>query len=389
MNKLLIFFGICVTLNVYSATYQVAFPSSGGGGSLAVNGTGQVTNLVNSATVTITAAGGSASFAATPALFNGLLICPDDDTTHALSIAKIGTNYLLEISQETNLPGQSLIGLPAPAIEVVQTTDLARVFIPNANGLATEYLLMRDTAAPSQNIWRLAGTYISTRSGPFTYSRNFFGGNPICDEGGWEFAVKVSTEANYVGTYHGYDILSSAYLLCDDFAVTNAAANLRCKQFELVQRSTVYHDASTNVLAYKTTKLSFSTAGVHCKQRIEWQDNATLDHAYLGMMPIEREIGGYQITDTGFVSPVCLQQDVSASGHSLILSSTGDYIKIWGVTSGVTASMEMLEWQVPTHNAWISDSVFYNKLYFDTPGAVVTPATVWNAEWICAISIVE
>lgn len=277
----------------------------------------------------------------------------------------------------------------ASRVEVIQTVNQARIFIPKSENLAIEYVLTYDTSAPTQAIWRISNAFVNTKTGKYTYSRSFFGGNAICDEGAWEFAVKVSTDGGYVGTYHGYDIASAAYLMADNMRLSNTVANTSCDQFSLVQRSTVYREAATNILAYKTTRLDFSLTGVKCKQRVEWNDTVTLDHAYLGMMPIEREIGGYQITDTGFVDPVLSVQNISSNSFPLVISSTGNYIMLWSEASGISARMEMLSWPTATHNAWISDSIYYNKLYFDTPSASVTPATVWESEWEANINIIN
>lgn len=399
--------------------------SSGAGISgLLVNGSGMVTNLVSSPTVEVSQANGQASFTSIATVFNGYIECRDDSTVHdvsvvkigsnyllgisqstnvatapkslyfecqedstihAMSVVKIGSNYLLGISQETNLLSSAEESLSAPNIEVVQTVNQARIFVPSTSGSVVEYVIAKESSAPSQNIWRITGAYIVKRLGSYTYQREAFGGNPICDEGAWEFAVKVSTDPDYVGTYHGYDVLSAAHLLVDGFGVSNVVASRSCRSFELAQRSTVYRSGTTNKLAYKTTRLTFTSDGVRCRQRIEWQDTVTLDHAYVAMMPIERDVGGYQITDVGFVGPACVQQDISLSGHSLIISSTGDFINLWGLSSGVSANMNMVKWPTATHNAWISDSIYYNKLYFDTPSASVTPSTVWESEWTASL----
>ena len=319
---------------------------------------------------------------------DGLLVCEEDSTVHALSVVKLESSYAFGITQDTNATASSLLGLSAPMMEVIQASNSARIFVPSSTGSVVEYLVARETSAPVQDIWRITGVYIVTRTGTYAYSREPFGGNPVVDEGAWEFAVKVSTEADYVGTFHGYDVASSAYLLSDGMNVANAAANRRARQFDLVQRSTVYRYASTNVLAYKTTRLTFTTDGVRCRQRVEWQASVTFDHAYLGMLPIERSVGGYQITDAGFVGPACALQNVSASGHPLVISSTGDFIHIWGASSYVSARMEMVEWPTATHNAWISDSIYYNKLYFDNPSSSVTPSTVWTSEWVAAVETI-
>jgi len=101
---------------------------------LLVNGTGEATNLVDTTTVTWSNSGGAAYATAIAPIFNGLLACVDDSTIHTLGIAKLGTNYLLSITQATNAPG------PYPSSIPLSASDLS-VHLMRVRLIGTNYLL--------------------------------------------------------------------------------------------------------------------------------------------------------------------------------------------------------------------------------------------------------
>lgn len=108
---------------------------SGGSGisGLLVNSSGLVTNLVNSPSVTIAELNGQAIFTATAPIFNGMLECPDDSTVHTLTVTRIGTNYLLGVTQATNAPGPYATSIPMAADDL--TSHLMRVRLVGTNYL--------------------------------------------------------------------------------------------------------------------------------------------------------------------------------------------------------------------------------------------------------------
>lgn len=277
--------------------------------------------------------------------------------------------------------------LLAPYIEAIQTPSRVRLFVPNTAGRFTEYVVDRETAAGTRkDVWRIVSVYIVDRNQRFDYSRTLFSGTSVVDGGAWEFAAMVTGAADFVGTWHGYEELTAAYHLVDGMRVINGSANTKCREWEIVQRSSVYAYGTATTIAFRTMRLTFTAEGVRCRQQLEWQIGCTLDYCYLAMIPIERVIGATQITDTGFVGPECIEQDVSASGFTVRVSSTGDFIRIWCDGSQMAARMDMTKWATDTHAAWIANSPDYNKLYFNhADGVAVVAGTIWTAEWTAAI----
>lgn len=69
----------------------------------------------------------------TGAIFNGMLECLDDATVHTLTVTKIGTNYMLGVTQATNAPGPYATSIPMAADDL--TTHLMRVRLVGTNYL--------------------------------------------------------------------------------------------------------------------------------------------------------------------------------------------------------------------------------------------------------------
>jgi hypothetical protein len=67
------------------------------------------------------------------AIFNGMLECLDDTTVHTLTVTRIGTNYLLGVTQATNAPGPYATSIPVAADDL--TTHLMRVRLVGTNYL--------------------------------------------------------------------------------------------------------------------------------------------------------------------------------------------------------------------------------------------------------------
>ena len=277
--------------------------------------------------------------------------------------------------------------LLAPYIEAIQTPSRVRLFVTNTAGRFTEYVVDRETEVGTRkDCWRIVSVYIVDRNQRYDYSRTLFGGASVVDGGAWECAVKVTGSEDFVGTWHGYEELTAAFHIVDGMRVANGSGNRKCREWEIVQRSSVYAYGTATTIAFRTMRLTFTAEGVRCRQQLEWQIACTLDYCYLAMMPIERVIGATQITDTGFVGPECVSQDISASGFPLRISSTGDFIRIWCDGSQIAARMDMTKWATDVHTAWIANSTDYNKLYFNhAPGAEVVAGTIWTAEWTAAI----
>lgn len=89
-----------------------------GGGSVSIDSTGPATNIVSTSSATWVITNGVASIVAVAPIFNGLLMCDDDSTSHSLTVAKLGTNYLLSVSQAAGAPGPYPSSIPLAASDL-------------------------------------------------------------------------------------------------------------------------------------------------------------------------------------------------------------------------------------------------------------------------------
>lgn len=291
---------------------------------------------------------------------------------------------------------ESTATLRAPQIEIVQTDGLVTVYVPaeTDGSRCVEYRIARVTDGPTHlDVWRLKGAYLVTRTAQYTYLRDQFSGEQICDDGAWECAIKVSGAADFAGTYHGYEEKSAAFLQVDGVDVADEVVNRVAREFALIQRSTIYHHGTTTNLARRTMTLRITAAGIQCDQRLEWLDDVTLENAYLGMMPIRRKTtaGASEITGRGFIWPACVSQDVSEAGFTVVTASAGgDEARVWGDTSRLGAWMRIETWASSHRRTLISNSPYYNKLYFDHGyGAEVISGDAWSARWVAAIGVLS
>lgn len=89
-----------------------------GGGSVSIDSAGPATNIVSTTSATWAITNGVASIVAVAPIFNGLLMCDDDNSSHSLTVAKLGTNYLLSVSQAAGAPGPYPSSIPLAASDL-------------------------------------------------------------------------------------------------------------------------------------------------------------------------------------------------------------------------------------------------------------------------------
>lgn len=118
----------------FGGVTRTNWPAGGSGSDIAINGSGTASNIVDTSSVTWSLSNNVARATSIAPIFNGLLECSDDSTIHTLSVAKLGTNYLLSITQTTNAPG------PYPSSIPLAASDLS-VHLMGVRLVGTNYLL--------------------------------------------------------------------------------------------------------------------------------------------------------------------------------------------------------------------------------------------------------
>lgn len=110
-----------------------------------------------------------------------------------------------------------------------------------------------------------------------------------------------------------------------------------------------------------------------------WDRELPVHRAYLGMLPIRRRDGDFQITDTALFKGA--EYDISQEGHTTLLSpGCNEKVKemtVLGKELGITATLKVDY----DNDFFIQNTPQYNKLYFNYAADVTTMAgEIWNSK---------
>lgn len=282
---------------------------------------------------------------------------------------------------------------PSEIVVDMQPTSI-KFYVKGGNGQSSKYLryqFKHDTVAfdptgtiPSSNLdgWRLYEVYVVTRTGRFTFTEDYL--ESIVNAGEWECALQEKTMPDFMGgSYHGDEILTFAHVEFDGVGKTlGSTALFTCKKIKFVQKSQLYRvftqtPVADHLKVYEVT----AERGIRLYQEVKWLVSLILMSSYLTMLPIKRLLLATpfsQITDQCYRDYDYLVKDVSTP--ALVVSSGATIgrpsvkkTNIWGLASGVSAEVEILQRPaIANEITWISDSVTYNKIYVDICGADYT-----------------
>lgn len=280
------------------------------------------------------------------------------------------------------------------SVKVVMTDTTIDVFTQSPNSKTDRWIqwgIERETVAyaaggvpANHNLdcWRLKYLYETDSSFSKQWSET-----SLVTAGAWELAIKENASDDFVGTYHGGEVLSS-FTVTADGVVKSGSASFWASELVLVQNSTVYRrDTESTDIATVVRTWTFDKDGLTLNQVVTWTVSALLDSAYLGMCPIKRVIGSNQVTDryNRDADPKTVHDVSSATfgapGTTAVINV--GKASVWGSASGITVTMAAVTASaLANETQFISDAEVYNKLYFDWCGSY-TPALseVWTSEY--------
>lgn len=296
----------------------------------------------------------------------------------------------------SGFPVPSITGITAAPsaddIPVIQTAGQLRIFIKGSKGGSDrylEYVLHRTVVAndggvtpnSQSDLWRIEGVYECSYAGGFSFTR-LRGAAPVVNTGEWECAIQETGKPDFIGGYHGDELLSQFHLLIDGvWRDATVAANYVCRRIEVVQVSTLYRCNTTTPVAGHIKRYDITARGIEILQDVTWQVAMQLDKAFLAMLPIKRllnDTSGDQVTDRVVRDPAYTLEDVSAAGFTEV-RTVSKVANLWGPT-GISAEVEVLESPgLPNAGLTINSSNFYNKVYFDVCGPAYT--TTVGEKW--------
>ena len=244
-----------------------------------------------------------------------------------------------------------------------------------------------DGSSPSNNLdcWRIKGAY--------ECSADYLRLRVLVDIGAWECAIKEDGAVDFIGTFHGDDVLVDAFFIINNkeysqsslFDIDNPSG------FEFVQTSNLYSCNTQTKVASCYRHYQWFDNSVTVEQKITFVKPVVVKDAYLAMLPVKRTLDDTtQITDSGlrlYDGNVYHDPDMTTTSFSLNMTpaSDGSLSKLWGKTSGVGFEVKMMKTpNLQNQDFYISNAALYNKFYFNAKGtgsAAGTYTTQTNEAW--------
>lgn len=242
-----------------------------------------------------------------------------------------------------------------------------------------------DDESINADLWRLYELYESSLvsdSSPYSLSR-VYDGKPIANTGEWEAAIREVGAGDFIGGYHGDEVLTSVSIFVNGEEVEFNKKQYVSDSFSFVQKSNLYSWYTGEVIATHVKEYNFSQNGFVLNQTVTWNKSVDISRAYLAMLPVKRKIdytSGVQITDTAWYWPSGSIQDVYQSGFPVVVTKSDDEVWLEGAESRFRAEVKMNKHpNLSGYNVFVNNVDAYNKVYFDISGSyTTTPGEVWN-----------
>ena len=220
---------------------------------------------------------------------------------------------------------------------------------------------------------------------------------PVVNDGEWEMAIMITGRPDFIGCMnHGSEISTIVNFYFDgvNSAITEGKS-LVCKEIKINQKSTMYDPADeTTIVGYHYKTYIITADGIEIRQRIEWVTAQNLGLSYTCMLPAIRGNDTYtpiQVTDRAYDEKTFTEYDCSTTSMDPYLTNQndkGDRFNLYGTASGFSLLAECLMKDKPDSAcAFLSNAVYYNKIYFAHNGTNydVANGDVW--EWVSKYKI--
>lgn len=220
---------------------------------------------------------------------------------------------------------------------------------------------------------------------------------PVVNDGEWEMAIMITGRPDFIGCMnHGSEISTIVNFYFDgvNSAITDGKS-LVCKEIKINQKSTMYDPADeTTIVGYHYKTYIITADGIEIRQRIEWVTAQNLGLSYTCMLPAIRGNDTYtpiQVTDRAYDEKTFTEYDCSTTSMDPYLTNQndkGDRFNLYGTASGFSLLAECFMKDRPDSAcAFLSNAVYYNKIYFAHNGTNydVANGDVW--EWVSKYKI--
>lgn len=241
------------------------------------------------------------------------------------------------------------------------------------------------SAADPTDVWRLTNSYeMSGETGNAVKS--------LVAGGEWDAALSYVGSTTHVGGWHGNEVITSAYFLCDGaYYAQDAVFDDYFKEVKLVQESNIFLQGLSDVMLKRKKIMSVAKNGIRNRQEFYWEIPKSLVTGFVTMLPVLRLSGAIQITDTDIRLPDNQVYDVATTDFDLVKTpiAAGSEIIVSGETSKLSAKLIVNEIEgLPSPNLFVSNSSNYNKMYLgafnNTGGVRYTPSV--GEKWVIDVT---
>lgn len=255
----------------------------------------------------------------------------------------------------------------------------------NDNYIRIPFMHVVNPAKNADN-WRIICAYLS--DGENDLQR-------LVTDGEWEMAVQLVGRPDFIGGgLHGNEVIDNLFSFIDGIPQTSplypVGTFVEGDEISFIEITKMYDPSNTSTQVATHRKFyTFTKDGLRLRQRIEWLGSYNLTYSYLAMFPVDRKSGNVQITETYHDDKNYILYDVSQSGfggYPIIMKPGVKAQFLSGRNLGISASAEIVKFSpdVASRISFLSDSEYYNKMYFDFCGNAysVNNGDVWETDVI-------
>lgn len=307
----------------------------------------------------------------------------------------VKTNFADEVAKTAGVKKKPIISYTA-AVDSSESygQEQLSVFLPAKSGYVKYAFIRCESNTKNANSWRIDQAIACDDELVNRYS--------LTTSGEWEMALHVQDAPDFTGGIaHGDEVFTSFDVIVDGQYISDITSlqGLEFTNCVIKETSLLYNpiDGATLETREQFTPIGthgrvyrITADGIRLMQEVTFDTDITLVQSYMTMLPIIRgndAVSAEQITDHYFANDDYTTYDVSVggSGAGYGWKPNVTMAHIWGNTSGVLASVEMMK-QPDIENAGgklfqVQSTIdSYNKLYWSVCGVSNHPYSVTSGE---------
>ena len=307
----------------------------------------------------------------------------------------VKTNFADEVAKTAGVKKRPIISYTT-AVESSESygQEQLSVFLPAKSGYVKYAFIRCESNSKNANSWRIDQAIACDDELVNRYS--------LTTSGEWEMALHVQDAPDFTGGIaHGDEVFTSFDVIVDGQHISDITSlqGLEFTNCVIKETSLLYNpiDGATLETREQFTPIGthgrvyrITADGIRLMQEVTFDTDITLVQSYMTMLPMIRgndAVSAEQITDHYFANDDYTTYDVSVggSGAGYGWKPNVTMAHIWGNTSGVLASVEMMK-QPDIENAGAklfqvqSTIDSYNKLYWSVCGVSNHPYSVASGE---------